>query len=231
MDSTWDSYPVDEEYDLEESLLSPLPKHTEIGMRHILNLCKHERHFGTGALDSFLSGPDLERRIVLIEKEALTNQWLRSELKNIFLFDQTEWSDEQKIRIERAAGLRDRSFFSMRKCFQKYLIYGLLIPCVTFLVPAFVAGTRFSGHCDNGDGVWCTGSGVDGFLEYLFGGYMGPGVPLGLGITFVFFVLWGFIVTALAYKSLELRISVIAFHLPLFAPLLWKSFGFSEIDM
>lgn len=102
----WELYPLDRDYDADESILSPLPKHTEIGWRHILRLCGDERPIGHGALDSFLSGPDLDSRIKLVADEVGKNEWLRLELKDTLTLDQTaDWSKEQMARLRDAAGV------------------------------------------------------------------------------------------------------------------------------
>ena len=103
MSDLWENYPENEEYDLEESILSPLTKHTEIGWRHILKLCEREKHFGTGALDSFLSGPDLERRVALVESGAKTNDWLKLELRDALGLNQDEWPEAITKRLAKAA--------------------------------------------------------------------------------------------------------------------------------
>jgi hypothetical protein len=104
MSNIWDNYPTDEEYDLEECIVSPLAKHTDIGWRHILKLCAANLPCGFGALDSFLSGPDLERRIQLVEQESKSNKYLRFELSDTLSLNQSaDWSPEQVERLRKAS--------------------------------------------------------------------------------------------------------------------------------
>jgi hypothetical protein len=100
----WETFATDEDYNIEEFTLSPLAKHTDIGWRHILRLCELKRPCGFGALDSFLSGPDLERRIQLVEQESRTNTTLRSELSDTLGLNQSsDWTPEQHERLRNAA--------------------------------------------------------------------------------------------------------------------------------
>lgn len=66
--------------DDEYHIASTKPEDTEEVWSKILMLCEKEYHIGFGLLDSFLSGPDLEKRIELVENEIKRNNWLRSEL-------------------------------------------------------------------------------------------------------------------------------------------------------
>ena len=69
----------------------------------ILRLCAEEREIGFGALDSFLSGPDLERRVRLVVDEAPGNAWLRIQLKDTLQLDQTQWGTRILGVLRRAA--------------------------------------------------------------------------------------------------------------------------------
>jgi hypothetical protein len=92
------------DYDEDEGVLSPLAKDTNDGWQHMLRLCARRTHFGFGALDSFLSAPDLDHRIDLVEAEAATNVWLKQELRDTLGLDQSkDWSPEQTLRLQRAA--------------------------------------------------------------------------------------------------------------------------------
>ncbi len=106
--SIWESLqPLEREYEEDEFILSPLARDTERGWRHILKLCEREIACGFGALDSFLTGPDLERRMSLVEKEALVNLGLKSELCDTIQLNQSkDWSPEQILRMQKAAGLK-----------------------------------------------------------------------------------------------------------------------------
>lgn len=62
-------------------------------------------HIGFDLLDSFLSEPDLDRRIGLVEIETLTNDWLRAELRDTLCCDQPVDMDEAQLtRLRRATG-------------------------------------------------------------------------------------------------------------------------------
>jgi hypothetical protein len=88
------------EYRGDEFILSPLAKDTERGWRHIKELCDRQVSIGFGALDSFLSGPDLERRISLVEAEANSNEWLRRELQDTLTLNQSsDWNEDQHRRL------------------------------------------------------------------------------------------------------------------------------------
>lgn len=103
MTDLWENYPEDQEYDFDEAILSPLAKHTAIGWRHILKLCEREVHFGFGALDSFLSGPDLESRTKLLENEVKSNNWLKLELRDMLGLNQEDWPADISKRLRQAA--------------------------------------------------------------------------------------------------------------------------------
>jgi hypothetical protein len=103
----WDKNPpLEEDYDSDESILSPLAIDTDRGWKHILNLCGQENaSFGFGALDSFLSGADLEKRISLVEVECPRNATLRLALRDTLQLNQSsEWTEEQERRLVLAAG-------------------------------------------------------------------------------------------------------------------------------
>jgi hypothetical protein len=86
----------------EHILIDPDPRATESEWRVILALCRKQRPIGFGALDSFLSGPDLERRLALVETEAVSNEWLRVELRDTLALDQSkEWTANQHARMKR----------------------------------------------------------------------------------------------------------------------------------
>jgi hypothetical protein len=59
---------------------STKPEDTKKEWNKILMLCEKKVHIGFGLLDSFLSGPDIERRTKLIKDEIKNNNWLRNEL-------------------------------------------------------------------------------------------------------------------------------------------------------
>ena len=84
--------------------MNPEPGATDRQWAEILRLCREEAAIGFGALDSFLSGPDLDRRIALVEREAPVNLWLRLELRDTLALDQSnDWTPAQHERLRRAA--------------------------------------------------------------------------------------------------------------------------------
>lgn len=84
-----------------ETYVSSAAEDTTEVWSHLLLLCKQEVHIGFGKLDSFLSGPDLERRLDLVEEECKSNEWLRLELKDTLGLDQSsDWSDKQMQRVK-----------------------------------------------------------------------------------------------------------------------------------
>jgi hypothetical protein len=86
----------------EHILVDPDPGATEAEWRVILDLCRKQRSIGFGALDSFLSGPDLERRVALVEAEAVCNEWLRAESRDTLAPDQSEeWTGDQHAWLKR----------------------------------------------------------------------------------------------------------------------------------
>ncbi len=96
---------VDELY-LSQNFVSPESEDTEANWNYILELCRRKYAIGYGVLDSFLFGPDLERRMALVEHEAVNNPWLRGELKDtLHLNHENEWTTEQRERMMRCAGL------------------------------------------------------------------------------------------------------------------------------
>ena len=80
------------------TVIDPDSSKTENEFQYILFLCKQEASIGFGALDSFLSGPDIERRVRLIESEAMYNAYLRSELRDTLHLHQAKDLSEEQIR-------------------------------------------------------------------------------------------------------------------------------------
>ena len=68
-------------------------------------LCAEEREIGFDALDSFLSDPDLERRVRLVLDEAPGNVWLRLQLRDTLQLCQPQWSERFRSELLRASGL------------------------------------------------------------------------------------------------------------------------------
>lgn len=66
--------------DFENHIASTDPQDTLKEWERLLYFCEKEYHVGFGFLDSFLSGPDIENRIDLVEEEIKKNSWLRLEL-------------------------------------------------------------------------------------------------------------------------------------------------------
>jgi hypothetical protein len=95
----------EDEYDPDDRHVSDRPEDTAKAWRHILRLCRRQSPIGHGPLDSFLSGPDSEARIELVERECATNEWLRLELRDTLTMNQPEWTTEQRARLIQAAGL------------------------------------------------------------------------------------------------------------------------------
>jgi len=88
----------------EHVVMDPDPGQTESGWSVLLRLCELQRSIGFGALDSFLSGPDLERRVALVETHARSNEWLRVELRDTLGLDHSsEWTPEHHDRLKRVA--------------------------------------------------------------------------------------------------------------------------------
>jgi hypothetical protein len=97
---------IDERYQQESFYVSSRSEDTDAEWQYILELCRRRYAIGFSALDSFLSGPDLETRVRLVEAEALKNEWLTSELRDALSLDQSkDWSSEQEMRMKRAARL------------------------------------------------------------------------------------------------------------------------------
>jgi hypothetical protein len=82
--------------------MSIRPEDTADEWQRLLYLCVHHVYAGHGALDSFLCGPDLDRRVQLVIAEARTNETLQLELRDT-LTAQTEWSAEQHTLLRVAA--------------------------------------------------------------------------------------------------------------------------------
>jgi hypothetical protein len=84
--------------------INPDPSATAAEWRSMLSLCQKERAIGFGALDSFLSGADLECRVALVEAEAPSNEWLRAELRDTLSLNQAkDWTIDQHARLTRVA--------------------------------------------------------------------------------------------------------------------------------
>ncbi len=83
---------------------SPDSSDTDAEWLRILDGCARKAAIGFGLLDSFLSGPDIERRVALVEAEAGNNPWLRLELRDALTMDQSaSWSALHTARLARAA--------------------------------------------------------------------------------------------------------------------------------
>jgi hypothetical protein len=91
--------------DADFSFADTSPLETDAQWRRVLAACKSQLHIGFGLLDSFLSRPDLDRRINLVVAETATNEWLRDELRDTLSLDQShDMSPEQVERLRGAAG-------------------------------------------------------------------------------------------------------------------------------
>jgi hypothetical protein len=75
--------------DPDASFADPAAGVTDREWQRVLDACACRRHIGFGLLDSFLSGPDLHRRLGLVEAEAMRNAWLRAELRDTLSLDRT----------------------------------------------------------------------------------------------------------------------------------------------
>jgi hypothetical protein len=85
--------------DFENHIASPVARDTEKEWGKVLFFCKQKQPIGVGLLDSFLSGPDIERRIDLVKEEVKTNVWLRLELcDTVHISSATNPTDEQLIQ-------------------------------------------------------------------------------------------------------------------------------------
>lgn len=81
-------------------LIDSDPLKTENEFQYILFLCGQQVPSGYGALDSFLGGPDIERRVSMIEHEAKQNAYLRSELADTLNLNQSkDWSKDQHQKL------------------------------------------------------------------------------------------------------------------------------------
>lgn len=88
-----------------ENYVSPAVEDTEANWSYILELCRRKYPIGYGVLDSFLSGPDLDRRMALVEGEVPRNAWLKGELQDTLNLDQSkDWTEEQLRSMMRLAG-------------------------------------------------------------------------------------------------------------------------------
>lgn len=85
------------------SIVSTRPEDTLQEWQQILLLCANDIYVGFGALDSFLSGPDLDRRVELVIAEARNNATLRLELRDTLTMPQSECSAQQLDRLHSAA--------------------------------------------------------------------------------------------------------------------------------
>jgi hypothetical protein len=86
---------INNRYQLEH-WVSPEPQDTEHEWAYVLCLCIKRYPIGFGVLDSFLSGPDLDRRIHLIADEIASNGWLRLELRDtLSLNHSADWTSQQ----------------------------------------------------------------------------------------------------------------------------------------
>lgn len=83
------------------------PSKTDNEFQYILFLCAKGVPIGYGALDSFLSGPDIEQRVRLVESETKHNETLRCELADTLNLNQSkDWSRDQHQRLCAAAGIQ-----------------------------------------------------------------------------------------------------------------------------
>lgn len=81
------------------------PSQTDAEYQYLLFLCEQGVPIGFGALDSFLSGADIEKRVSMIEREAKQNEYLRGELIDTLSLNQSkDWTQDQLQRLCRAAG-------------------------------------------------------------------------------------------------------------------------------
>ena len=81
------------------------PSKTDIEFQYILFLCAKNLPIGYGAWDSFLAGPDIERRVCL-ETEAKHNEILRTELIDTLNLNQSkEWTIDQHQHLSTIAGI------------------------------------------------------------------------------------------------------------------------------
>lgn len=84
-----------------ENFVSPAAEETDANWSYILELCRRGYAIGYGVLDSFLSGPDLVRRMGLVQAEVPRNPWLKGELRDTLNLDQSkDWTAEQ-LRVMR----------------------------------------------------------------------------------------------------------------------------------
>lgn len=89
-----------------ENYVDPAPEATETNWLYILELCRREYAIGYGVLDSFLSGPDLVRRMELVRDEVPRNPWLKAELRDTLHLNQTnDWTPEQLRLMRSLAGV------------------------------------------------------------------------------------------------------------------------------
>lgn len=90
------------------SFADPAPAATDAEWTRVLDACARGWPIGFGLLDSFLDGPDLDRRIALIEAEAPRNAWLRAELRDTLTLDQSKNLSPSQVQRLLDAGA-DRS--------------------------------------------------------------------------------------------------------------------------
>ena len=91
--------------DADFSFADPSASATDREWKRVLDACARELPIGFGLLDSFLSGPDLERRIELIVNSASASDTLRLELADTMTVDQSRNLTEVQIaRLIHATG-------------------------------------------------------------------------------------------------------------------------------
>ena len=89
-----------------ENFVSPAVEDTESNWIYILELCRRQYPIGYGVLDSFLSGPDLVRRMALVEGEVQRNPWLKGELQDTLNLAQSrDWTKVQLLLMRQLAGI------------------------------------------------------------------------------------------------------------------------------
>jgi hypothetical protein len=89
-----------------EGVLSSARSDTTEVWLNILEMCRRHYPIGYRILDSFLSGPDIERRLELLQIEVPLNEWLRDELKDTLNLDQSaDLRPEQLARLVDLVGV------------------------------------------------------------------------------------------------------------------------------
>ena len=88
------------------TFVDPASEATEDAWDLIIQACEMDISIGLGMLDSFLDGPDLNRRISLIHDEVTSNEWLRAELRDTLSLNQSKNLSLDQIRVlEKLVGL------------------------------------------------------------------------------------------------------------------------------